>query len=104
MNSLLHTYTGPVLICQGVLDPLNDASTRADMFAAIRSNIAVDKLQLGHCPMDENATMVSMYVCLLVYIYKYSRVYQTRALVSYYVYNNLYLFRCLCIFTGCWKH
>jgi len=70
MNSLLHTYTGPVLICQGVLDPLNDASTRADMFAAIRSNVAVDKLQLGHCPMDENATMVSvcMRVCLCVHM------------------------------------
>ena len=62
MNSLLHSYTGPVLICQGVLDPLNDANARADMFATIRSDVAVDKLQLGHCPMDENAAMVSLYL------------------------------------------
>ena len=29
MNDLLAQYTGPVLIAQGALDPLNDAKDRA---------------------------------------------------------------------------
>lgn len=82
MNSLLNTYTGSVLICQGVLDPLNDASNRADVFASLRPGISVDKLQLGHCPMDENATMVS------------------KMNLSICVYMNIcaYVYMCICIY------
>ena len=113
MNALLHQYTGPVLICQGALDPLNDAKSRAAMFQIVRDSnnnsnknsnnsnnsnsnknsnnsnnsnsnknsnnssnsnsnkedsqedgshngITVDLLELGHCPMDENAVLVSL--------------------------------------------
>ena len=53
MNDLFREYTGPVLIAQGALDPLNDAKSRAKQFEAIRSGVTVDLMQLGHCPMDE---------------------------------------------------
>jgi pimeloyl-ACP methyl ester carboxylesterase len=59
MNSLLEDYRGPVLIAQGVLDPLNDAKTRAYAYERIRPNISIDLLQLGHCPMDENPRLVA---------------------------------------------
>jgi pimeloyl-ACP methyl ester carboxylesterase len=59
MNDLFREYTGPVLIAQGALDPLNDAKSRAKIFADIRTGITVDLMPLGHCPMDENPAMVS---------------------------------------------
>ena len=59
MNKLLSTYNGPVLICQGALDPLNNSTRRAELFSKIRSGVSVDLLQLGHCPMDEDAITVS---------------------------------------------
>jgi hypothetical protein len=46
------------LIAQGALDPLNDAKARAKSFANIRNDIDVSLLELGHCPMDENPTLV----------------------------------------------
>ena len=59
MNQLFSEYAGPVLIAQGALDPLNDAVARAKAFAAIRDDVAVELLQLGHCPMDEGAPQVA---------------------------------------------
>ena len=59
MNDLLDEFTGPVLISQGVLDPLNDAKARAYQFQSIRQGIDIDLLQLGHCPMDENPVIVA---------------------------------------------
>ncbi len=59
MNDLLSIYQGPVLVCQGVLDPLNNATRRAEQFLTIRTGITADLLQLGHCPMDENAHLVA---------------------------------------------
>jgi len=47
------TFTGPVLIAQGVLDPLNDATDRMNRFGALRDGITTDPLQAGHCPHDE---------------------------------------------------
>ena len=32
MNDIFREYTGPVLIAQGALDPLNDAKSRANIF------------------------------------------------------------------------
>ncbi|GKY97336.1 hypothetical protein MPSEU_000692000 [Mayamaea pseudoterrestris] len=46
-------FTGPVLIAQGVLDPLNDATDRMNRFGSLRKGIALDPLQAGHCPHDE---------------------------------------------------
>jgi pimeloyl-ACP methyl ester carboxylesterase len=65
MNDLFREYTGPVLIAQGALDPLNDAKSRANIFADIRTGITVDLMPLGHCPMDENPAMVSVEYVLI---------------------------------------
>jgi pimeloyl-ACP methyl ester carboxylesterase len=59
MNDIFREYTGPILIAQGSLDPLNDAPTRAKQFQDIRKGITVDLLPLGHCPMDENPKLVA---------------------------------------------
>lgn len=47
------TFTGPVLIAQGVLDPLNNATDRLLRFGALREGIKMDPIQAGHCPHDE---------------------------------------------------
>jgi hypothetical protein len=59
VNDLFRKYTGPVLIAQGALDPLNDAQSRAKQFEAIRPGVTVDLLDLGHCPMDEGPQLVA---------------------------------------------
>ena len=62
VNDLFRKYTGPVLIAQGALDPLNDAKGRAKQFKSIRSGVTVDLLDLGHCPMDEGPRLVAQSV------------------------------------------
>ncbi|CAJ1959022.1 unnamed protein product [Cylindrotheca closterium] len=47
------TFIGPILVAQGILDPLNDAKGRAEALKKLRSGITVDPLQAGHCPHDE---------------------------------------------------
>ena len=47
------TFDGPVLVAQGVLDPLNDAQDRLERFGALRQGITMDGIQAGHCPHDE---------------------------------------------------
>lgn len=66
MNDLFREYSGPVLIAQGALDPLNDAKSRAKIFADIRNGITVDLMPLGHCPMDENPAMVNIDLILVL--------------------------------------
>ncbi|CAD7701138.1 unnamed protein product [Ostreobium quekettii] len=46
-------YGGPVLVLQGVLDPLNDAGDRAAKLDSSCPNVEVKLLQAGHCPHDE---------------------------------------------------
>ena len=46
-------FTGPVLLAQGILDPLNDAKGRARMLKTLRDGIQVAELEGGHCPHDE---------------------------------------------------
>jgi pimeloyl-ACP methyl ester carboxylesterase len=46
-------FEGPVLIAQGILDPLNDAKGRARMFGDLRFGIDVEEINAGHCPHDE---------------------------------------------------
>jgi len=43
----------PVLLIQGILDPLNDARKRAEQIAAIHPEVQVVQLRAGHCPHDE---------------------------------------------------
>jgi len=47
------TFDGPVLVAQGMLDPLNDAKGRAAMLGDLREGIKVDPINGGHCPHDE---------------------------------------------------
>lgn len=54
------SFDGPVLIAQGVLDPLNDARDRMERFAALREGIAKAPLEAGHCPHDELPTDVAV--------------------------------------------
>ena len=58
VNDLFREYSGPVLVAQGALDPLNDAKSRAEQFKLVREGVSVDLLQLGHCPMDEGPEQV----------------------------------------------
>jgi pimeloyl-ACP methyl ester carboxylesterase len=46
-------FKGPVLVAQGMLDPLNDAKGRAAMLGALRDGITVSPINGGHCPHDE---------------------------------------------------
>ncbi len=43
-------WSGPVLIAQGMKDPLNDAVGRAKMFQSLRQGIEIAPLDGGHCP------------------------------------------------------
>ncbi len=43
-------WSGPVLIAQGMEDPLYDAVGRANMFQALREDIEITPLVGGHCP------------------------------------------------------
>jgi pimeloyl-ACP methyl ester carboxylesterase len=47
------TFTGPALVAQGILDPLNDAKGRAEMLGSLRKGVKIVPLQGGHCPHDE---------------------------------------------------
>lgn len=54
------TFSGPVLICQGMIDPLNDATGRAYMFQSLREGIDLTPLDDGgHCPHDEQPLEVA---------------------------------------------
>jgi hypothetical protein len=52
-NELLAKFGGPVLVAQGVLDPLNDAKGRAKLLEAAHGDVEVAELNGGHCPHDE---------------------------------------------------
>jgi pimeloyl-ACP methyl ester carboxylesterase len=52
-------FKGPVLVAQGMLDPLNDAKTRAKMFGELRGGITVAPIDAGHCPHDEAPSEVA---------------------------------------------
>jgi pimeloyl-ACP methyl ester carboxylesterase len=46
-------FDGPVLIAQGVLDPLNNATDRMNRFHSLRDGISIAPIPAGHCPHDE---------------------------------------------------
>lgn len=53
-NGIVESYfDGPVLIAQGVLDPLNNSTDRMNRFHSLREGIDVAPIQAGHCPHDE---------------------------------------------------
>uniref|UniRef100_A0A7S2G9D9 AB hydrolase-1 domain-containing protein n=1 Tax=Octactis speculum TaxID=3111310 RepID=A0A7S2G9D9_9STRA len=52
----ISAFTGPVLVTQGVLDPLTGpelAAQRAEQLGVLRDDVTVERLQAGHCPHDE---------------------------------------------------
>ena len=55
-NELISKFGGKVLVTQGILDPLNDASGRAKLFREIgieNQQVMVDEIEMGHCGHDE---------------------------------------------------
>ena len=52
-------FQGPVLILQGVHDPLNNAKGRADTLEAVLENAKKVLLEAGHCPHDEVPELVN---------------------------------------------
>ena len=44
-------YGGPCMVLQGALDPLNDARARAAALQAACSNVEVQLIGGGHCPV-----------------------------------------------------
>ena len=42
------SFSGPVLVATGVLDPLNDAKGRSEGLAALRDGIDFDPINAGH--------------------------------------------------------
>ncbi|CAM9726855.1 unnamed protein product [Scytosiphon promiscuus] len=57
-NEMLGKFGGPVLVTQGVKDPLNDAEGRATLFQGLGPQVSVVRLDGGHCPHHEIAAEV----------------------------------------------
>lgn len=53
------TFTGPVLVAQGILDPLNDSNGRMVNLGQLRRGITTDPIEAGHCPHDEQPGKVA---------------------------------------------
>lgn len=61
-NELLERYSGHVLVCQGLNDPLggNQARPRFDLYArAYTGSLTRVGLEAGHCPHDEEPALVA---------------------------------------------
>ena len=60
LNYLINElYGGEVLVLQGVLDPLNDATKRAQQIVAACPRAELEMLDAGHCPHDETPEKVN---------------------------------------------
>jgi pimeloyl-ACP methyl ester carboxylesterase len=60
LNYLINElYRGPVLVLQGALDPLNDATSRARQITHACPTAECVLLQAGHCPHDEVPDLVN---------------------------------------------
>lgn len=60
LNYLINElYGGPVLVLQGALDPLNDATSRARQITQACPAAQCVLLQAGHCPHDEVPDLVN---------------------------------------------
>ena len=60
LNYLINDlFKGKVLVLQGVLDPLNDATKRAEQIVAACPQAQLQMLQAGHCPHDEKPEEVN---------------------------------------------
>ncbi|CAM9378091.1 unnamed protein product [Pylaiella littoralis] len=57
-NEMLGKFGGPVLVTQGVKDPLNDAEGRAKLLEGLGPQVSVVRLDGGHCPHHEVAEEV----------------------------------------------
>jgi pimeloyl-ACP methyl ester carboxylesterase len=60
LNYLINElYQGPVLVLQGILDPLNDATKRAEQIVAACPQTELRLLEAGHCAHDEIPDLVN---------------------------------------------
>ena len=60
LNHLINDlYRGKVMVLQGVLDPLNDATKRAAQIVGACPQAELITLQAGHCPHDEVPEIVN---------------------------------------------
>lgn len=75
-------FRGPVLLAQGVLDPLNDAKGRARQLKTLRDGIQVAELQGGHCPHDEIPEEVASAVMTWMKDTRYARMAMTESAVE----------------------
>lgn len=66
------SFDGPVLVAQGVLDPLNDAKTRADLLGNLREGIVVSRMDGGHCPHDELPETTAKFIASWIEDYVWS--------------------------------
>lgn len=62
ITHLIKTFGKPVLVLQGVLDPLNNAADRATQLGAVAPTVEVVRLEAGHCPHDEVPGEVNSYL------------------------------------------
>ncbi|CAM9240223.1 unnamed protein product, partial [Hapterophycus canaliculatus] len=65
-NEMLGKFGGPVLVTQGVKDPLNDAEGRATLFQGLGPQVSVVRLDGGHCPHHEVAAEVCEAISVFV--------------------------------------
>jgi pimeloyl-ACP methyl ester carboxylesterase len=54
LTALVRRFGGPTLICNGALDPLNDARARGELLASLCPTAQLRLLSAGHCPHDES--------------------------------------------------
>jgi len=67
IDSLLRDVGAPVLVCQGLLDPLNDSPARVvALQEALGALVRVAKIEGGHCPHDEKPDEVNAAVAAFV--------------------------------------
>ena len=62
-----HAHSGPVLVTQGILDPLNDAKGRAILLKAAWRDVEVVEIEGGHCVHDERPQETSKAIAQFVW-------------------------------------
>jgi pimeloyl-ACP methyl ester carboxylesterase len=79
------TFEGPILIAQGVLDPLNNSTDSMNRLHALRDGIDVAPIPAGHCPHDELPGEVAKSIAhwMLTRTTKHSRIANDSRVISF---------------------
>ena len=84
-------YGGPCMVLQGALDPLNDARARAAALDAACSNVEVQLIDGGHCPVIRPSPCLALHARSEIssatrsFLYLHVRTYILTAWVEVYV-------------------